>query len=292
MHSYVRVVIFFDFCDPEFHFLDVNVEGSSLRQGQASTCQDAWWLTWSQLSPRCVWAKHFFRVVSFDWEHIACPCFPCLHWTADFPTGWVLETRWLMKFALVRTASCSILSNWYREKKMRLIILLADTTPSEKRLWTLSWTESESWLITVLVACFGTQTSVENFGLWASNNNIFVNVSTIKDSFSCFSSVQYCFVYDVHGFVLFLQVAVQGLQGFCVYNACGGGTGSGLGCLMLERLSVDYGKKSKISFTVWCCPQVATAVVEPYNTVLLLGTFSFWNMKVPVVRDVNQNIQM
>ena len=62
----------------------------------------------------------------------------------------------------------------------------------------------------------------------------------------------------------------SGLQGFCVYNACGGGTGSGLGCLMLERLSVDYGKKSKISFTVWCCPQVATAVVEPYNTALHL----------------------
>ena len=42
-----------------------------------------------------------------------------------------------------------------------------------------------------------------------------------------------------------------GLQGFMIYNAVGGGTGSGLGCLMLERLSVDYGKKSKISFTVW-----------------------------------------
>merc|ERR1712193_332984 len=59
-----------------------------------------------------------------------------------------------------------------------------------------------------------------------------------------------------------------GLQGFMVFNACGGGTGSGLGCLLLERLSVDYGKKSKISFTVWSCPQVSTAVVEPYNTVL------------------------
>merc|ERR1711976_847905 len=59
-----------------------------------------------------------------------------------------------------------------------------------------------------------------------------------------------------------------GLQGFMVYNACGGGTGSGLGCLMLERLSVDYGKKTKVSFTIWACPQVATAVVEPYNTVL------------------------
>ena len=59
-----------------------------------------------------------------------------------------------------------------------------------------------------------------------------------------------------------------GLQGFLIYHAVGGGTGSGLGCLMLERLSVDYGKKSKISFTVWSCPQVSTAVVEPYNTVL------------------------
>merc|ERR1712166_1628470 len=59
-----------------------------------------------------------------------------------------------------------------------------------------------------------------------------------------------------------------GLQGFMVFNAVCGGTGSGLGCLMLERLSVDYGKKSKLSFTIWSCPQVATAVVEPYNTVL------------------------
>ena len=50
-----------------------------------------------------------------------------------------------------------------------------------------------------------------------------------------------------------------GLQGFMVFNACGGGTGSGLGCLLLERLSVDYGKKSKISFTVWSCPQISSA---------------------------------
>merc|ERR1719197_2473834 len=31
----------------------------------------------------------------------------------------------------------------------------------------------------------------------------------------------------------------------------GGGTGSGLGSLLLERLSVDYGKKSKLGFTVY-----------------------------------------
>jgi tubulin alpha len=34
-----------------------------------------------------------------------------------------------------------------------------------------------------------------------------------------------------------------GLQGFLCFNAVGGGTGSGLGSLLLERLSVDYGRK-------------------------------------------------
>merc|ERR1719488_433278 len=52
------------------------------------------------------------------------------------------------------------------------------------------------------------------------------------------------------------------LQGFLVFNAVGGGTGSGLGALLLERLSVDYGKKSKLGFTVYPSPQVSTAVVE------------------------------
>ncbi|BAM83431.1 alpha-tubulin [Cyanidioschyzon merolae strain 10D] len=58
------------------------------------------------------------------------------------------------------------------------------------------------------------------------------------------------------------------LQGFLIFNSVGGGTGSGLGSLLLERLSVDYGKKSKLGFTVYPSPQVSTAVVEPYNSVL------------------------
>lgn len=60
----------------------------------------------------------------------------------------------------------------------------------------------------------------------------------------------------------------SGLQGFLIFNSVGGGTGSGLGSLLLERLSVDYGKKSKLGFTVYPSPQVSTAVVEPYNSVL------------------------
>ena len=39
-----------------------------------------------------------------------------------------------------------------------------------------------------------------------------------------------------------------------VFHSVGGGTGSGLGSLLLERLSVDYGKKSKLGFTVFPSP--------------------------------------
>eukprot|EP01133_Synstelium_polycarpum_P017878 gene17878-21320_t len=59
-----------------------------------------------------------------------------------------------------------------------------------------------------------------------------------------------------------------GLQGFLVFHSVGGGTGSGFGSLLLQRLSFDYGKKSKLDFCVYPSPQVSTSVVEPYNSVL------------------------
>ena len=58
------------------------------------------------------------------------------------------------------------------------------------------------------------------------------------------------------------------LQGFLVFHSTGGGTGSGLGSLLLERLAVDFSRKTKMSFTITPSPQVSTAVVEPYNAVL------------------------
>ncbi|XP_075613005.1 LOW QUALITY PROTEIN: tubulin alpha-5 chain [Balearica regulorum gibbericeps] len=59
-----------------------------------------------------------------------------------------------------------------------------------------------------------------------------------------------------------------GLQGFLVFRSFGGGTGSGFTSLLMERLSVDYGKKSKLEFSIYPAPQVSTAVVEPYNSIL------------------------
>lgn len=64
----------------------------------------------------------------------------------------------------------------------------------------------------------------------------------------------------------------SGLQGFLVFHSFGGGTGSGFGALLMERLSVDYGKKSKLEFCVYPAPSNATSVVEPYNSILTTHT--------------------
>ena len=64
----------------------------------------------------------------------------------------------------------------------------------------------------------------------------------------------------------------HGLQGFLVFHSFGGGTGSGFTSLLMERLSVDYGKKSKLEFAIYPAPQISTAVVEPYNSILTTHT--------------------
>ncbi|CEF68211.1 Alpha tubulin-like protein [Strongyloides ratti] len=64
----------------------------------------------------------------------------------------------------------------------------------------------------------------------------------------------------------------SGLQGFLIFHSFGGGTGSGFTSLLMERLSVDFGKKAKLEFSVYPAPQVSTAVVEPYNSVLTTHT--------------------
>lgn len=42
-----------------------------------------------------------------------------------------------------------------------------------------------------------------------------------------------------------------GLQGFLLFHSFSGGTGSGFTSLLLERLCVDYPKKTKIEFAIY-----------------------------------------
>uniref|UniRef100_A0A0K0E393 Tubulin alpha chain n=1 Tax=Strongyloides stercoralis TaxID=6248 RepID=A0A0K0E393_STRER len=63
-----------------------------------------------------------------------------------------------------------------------------------------------------------------------------------------------------------------GLQGFMIYHSFGGGTGSGFSALLMESLSMEYGKKCKLEFSIYPSPRISTAVVEPYNSVLTTHT--------------------
>ncbi|XP_047366387.1 tubulin alpha chain-like [Vespa velutina] len=62
--------------------------------------------------------------------------------------------------------------------------------------------------------------------------------------------------------------ACSRLTGFIVFRSFGGGTGSGLTTLLLENLNIDYGKKLKLDFAIYPAPNISTAIVEPYNSIL------------------------
>ena len=55
-------------------------------------------------------------------------------------------------------------------------------------------------------------------------------------------------------------------QGIVMYHSSGGGTGSGLGGLIAERMISEYPKKDRSSIVVYSSPSQSTSVIEPYNT--------------------------
>ena len=51
-----------------------------------------------------------------------------------------------------------------------------------------------------------------------------------------------------------------------MYHSTAGGTGSGFGQLLSEKLCDLYPKKNRDTLTIFSSPDVSTSVVEPYNT--------------------------
>ncbi|CAG5015812.1 unnamed protein product [Parnassius apollo] len=58
------------------------------------------------------------------------------------------------------------------------------------------------------------------------------------------------------------------LQGFQLTHSLGGGTGSGLGTLLLSKLREEYPDRIVNTFSVMPSPKVSDTVVEPYNATL------------------------
>ena len=57
------------------------------------------------------------------------------------------------------------------------------------------------------------------------------------------------------------------LQGFYLFRSLGGGTGSGLGSMLVQELQREFGGKDKINFNIVPSPVLNTSVTEPYNVV-------------------------
>jgi len=58
------------------------------------------------------------------------------------------------------------------------------------------------------------------------------------------------------------------LQGFQVTHSLGGGTGSGMGTLLISKIREEYPDRMMCTFSVMPSPKVSDTVVEPYNATL------------------------
>jgi tubulin beta len=58
------------------------------------------------------------------------------------------------------------------------------------------------------------------------------------------------------------------LQGFQLTHSLGGGTGSGMGTLLLSKIKEEYPDRMLCTFSVFPSPKVSNTVVEPYNATL------------------------
>jgi tubulin beta len=100
------------------------------------------------------------------------------------------------------------------------------------------------------------------------------------------------------------------LQGFQVCHSIGGGTGSGMGTLLISKVREEYPDRIMASYSIFPSPKVSDVVVEPYNALLSIHqlienvdevsvidnealydiTFRTLKLKTPQFKDLNNLI--
>lgn len=60
----------------------------------------------------------------------------------------------------------------------------------------------------------------------------------------------------------------DGLQGFLLFHSLGGGTGAGTTAAVMEHLTAEYPRRTKINFAVFSSDRYMQSPVQPYNCVL------------------------
>lgn len=65
-----------------------------------------------------------------------------------------------------------------------------------------------------------------------------------------------------------ISLSVGEFSGFQVCHSLGGGTGSGMGTLLISKIREEYPDRMMLTFSVFPSPKVSDTVVEPYNATL------------------------
>jgi hypothetical protein len=67
---------------------------------------------------------------------------------------------------------------------------------------------------------------------------------------------------------LYPNILLVCVQGFQLTHSLGGGTGSGLGTLLISKIREEYPDRIMNTYSVVPSPKVSDTVVEPYNATL------------------------
>lgn len=94
----------------------------------------------------------------------------------------------------------------------------------------------------------------------------FAQIAQSLEHWICFvNTVRILTVAQLYRIKLLTHVHYVRSKGFAFFQATAGGTGSGLGAHLWEKITERYPKKSRVLFTVFPSPNLATATVAPYN---------------------------
>jgi len=84
----------------------------------------------------------------------------------------------------------------------------------------------------------------------------------------------------IHDKIQKLAETCDNLQGFVMFHSISGGTGSGLGALILDQLT-NFGKKVKTTFTLFPSTNMSNVITEPYNALAgIRSLIDFSNISV------------
>ena len=111
--------------------------------------------------------------------------------------------------------------------------------------------------------------------IFSLNNVSFFLLYSKLGALFCFYLIHSDWVYKiVHAqssyllsFLLVILV-ICSFVGFQVCHSLGGGTGSGMGTLLISKIREEYPDRMMLTFSVFPSPKVSDTVVEPYNATL------------------------